>query len=221
MTTITEDTDLDLLLGWRRGSPRMGAELYDRHRTAVTNLFRRNVQSKQDIPDLVQQTFLACAHGKNEPELVGTVRGYLLGIAFHVMTAYFRRARKATELVLNEDQEASLASIEPDPEYLLGLADDRRLLMRAIRRLPIEYQVVIELNYWENVTCDDIAAILQMPKGTVRSRMQRGRVALERNLEALADSPELLAATTMSIGEWQRGLHAWITARSAAYDAPG
>ncbi len=146
MATIKDDSDHDLLLGWRRGDTRMGAELYDRHRTAVTNLFRRNVQSKQDIPDLLQQTFLASAHGKNEPELVGTVRGYLLGIAFHVMTAYFRRARKATWLTLEEDQETSLASIEPDPEYLLGLGDERRLLMRAIRRLPIEYQVIIELN---------------------------------------------------------------------------
>lgn len=206
--------DLDLLLGWRRGEARMGAELYDRHKTAVTNLFRRNVQSKQDIPDLVQQTFLACVHGKNDPEITGPVRGYILGIAFHTMTAFFRRARRAPALGIDEERGTTLASIEPDPEYLLTLGDEQRLLMKAIRRLPIEHQVIIELNYWEGITCSEIATILDVPPGTVKSRLQRGRAALEKNLAALAESPDLLAATTMSLSGWQRGIHAWIAAQA-------
>ncbi len=164
MTIRTDHTDLDLLLGWRRGDARMGAELYDRHKTAVTNLFRRNVQSKQDVPDLVQQTFLACVHGKNDPAITGNVRGYILGIAFHTMTAFFRRARTAPTLGIENGQGTTLASIEPDPEYLLTLGDEQRLLMKAIRRLPIEYQVIIDLNNWEGITCDEIAAILGSPR---------------------------------------------------------
>lgn len=218
MTIRTDHTDLDLLLGWRRGDARMGAELYDRHKTAVTNLFRRNVQSKQDVPDLVQQTFLACVHGKNDPAITGNVRGYILGIAFHTMTAFFRRARTAPTLDIENGQGTTLASIEPGPEYLLTLGDEQRLLMKAIRRLPIEYQVIIDLNNWEGITCDEIAAILRIPKGTVRSRLQRGRAALEKNLAALADSPDMLAATTMSLSGWQRGIHAWITAQAGPAD---
>lgn len=205
-------TDLDLLLGWRHGDTRMGAELYDRHKTAVTNLFRRNVQSTQDIPDLVQQTFLACVHAKNDPEIAGTVRGYILGIAFHTMTAFFRRARTTLALNLAHAQGTTLESIEPDPEYILTLGDEQRLLMKAIRRIPMEYQVIIELSYWEDIRCDQIAEILRIPRGTVRSRLQRGRVALAKTLAALADSPDLLAATTMSMSAWQHGIHAWITA---------
>ncbi|WAS90655.1 RNA polymerase sigma factor [Nannocystis punicea] len=211
-------TDLDLLLGWRHGDTQMGAELYDRYKTPVTNLFRRNVQSKHDIPDLVQQTFLACVHAKNDPEIAGTVRGYILGIAFHTMTGFFRRARPALALDLTGEQGTALASIEPDPEYLLTLGDEQRLLMKAIRRIPMEYQVIIELNYWEGVPCNQIAEILRIPQGTVRSRLQRGRAALEKTLAALADSPELLAATTMSMSAWQQGIHAWITAQAGQDD---
>lgn len=212
-------TDHELLFGWRRGDSRMGAELYNRHKTVVTNLFRRNVQSKQDIPDLVQHTFLECIIAKNDPEIKGTVRGYLLGIAFHTMTAFFRRARAAPTLGVAGEQETALASIEPDPEYLLTLGDEQRLVMKAIRRLAMEYQVIIELNYWEGVACDEIAELLSLPRGTVRSRLQRGRAALAKNLAVLADSPELLVATTMSIGAWQREIQAWISAQAGCGDA--
>jgi len=209
-------TDLELLLDWRKGDAGSGAELFERHKTAVTNLFRRNVRSKADIPDLIQQTFLACIDTKNDPNITGSVRGYILGIAFHTMTRFFRKGRNAPVVGIGEEREASLHSFEPDPEYLLTLSDEQRLLMRAIRRLSIEHQAVIELNYWESIPCDEIAGILGIPQGTARRRLQLGRAALEKKLAELADSPALLDATTMSISAWQRGIHAWIEAHKAA-----
>jgi RNA polymerase sigma-70 factor (ECF subfamily) len=217
MTDIPTKTDLELLLGWRQGDRRSGEALFERHKTAVTNLFRRNVRSKGDIPDLVQQTFLACIDSKADPNITGSVRGYILGIAFYTMTRFFRKGRNAPVAGIDDEGGAPLASIEPDPEYLLTLSDEQRLLMKAIRRLKIEFQAVIELNYWESVSCDDIAGILRIPQGTARSRLQHGRAALEKKLAELADSPELLASTTMSISAWQQGIHAWIEARK---DAP-
>jgi len=213
----TETSDLELLLGWRQGDAKLGAELFDRHKTAVTNLFRRNVRSKEDIPDLVQQTFLACIAAKNDPQVAGSVRSYILGVAFYTMTRFFRKERNAPKLGLDdEDRGPTLASVEPDPEYLLTLSDEQRLLMKALRRLTIEFQAVIELNYWEGISCDDIAAILQIPQGTARRRLQRGREALAKKLEELSDSAELLRSTTMSLHTWQQGIHAWIAAKTAA-----
>lgn len=216
MADIRKKSDLELLLGWRQGDPRMGGELFERHKTAVINLFRRNIQDKDEILDLVQRTFLACIDRKSTPQIVGTVRGYILGIAFHTMTRFFRKARNAPRLGLDEGAGATLASVEPDPEYLLTLNEEQRLLMKAIRRLKIEFQAVIELSYWEGISCDEIAAILNIPQGTARSRLQHGRAALLRKLDELADSPDLLAATTMSIGAWQRGVQSWIAVRSTA-----
>lgn len=215
MTSTSKKTDLELLQGWRRGDARMGAELFDRHKTAVTNLFRRNVRSKGDIPDLVQQTFLACIDAKNDPQIEGSVRSYILGIAFHTMTRFFRKARNAPELGTDEHLDTTLAAIEPDPEYLIQLSDEQRLLMKAIRRLKIEYQAILELNYWEGVSCDEIAAILNIPQGTARRRLQLGRDALEKKLAELADSPELLTATTMSIGTWKKQIQDWLAAQAA------
>lgn len=217
MTDISNKSDLELLLGWRHGDRTMGAELYERHKTAVTNLFRRNVRNKDSIPDLIQQTFKACIEAKNDPQISGSVRSYILGIAFHTMTRFFRQELRAP-VGLEEESGTSLASVEPDPEYLLTLSDEQRLLMKALRRLTIEFQAVIELNYWEGISCDEIAVMLGIPQGTARRRLQRGREALEKKLEELSDSPELLRSTTMSLHTWQRSIHEWIAARP---DAPG
>lgn len=215
MTDISKMTDLELILGWRQGDAKMGAQLFERHKTAVTNLFRRNVRSKDTIPDLVQQTFLACIDAKNDPQISGSVRSYILGIAYFKMTHFFREQRKAPTLGLEEESGTSLASVEPDPEYLLTLSDEQRLLMKALRRLTMEFQAVIELNYWEGVSCDDIASLLRIPQGTARRRLQRGREALEKKLEELSDSPELLRTTTMSLRTWQSSIHEWIAATTA------
>jgi RNA polymerase sigma-70 factor (ECF subfamily) len=220
MTDFAKTTDLELLFGWRRGDTAMGAELFERHKTAVTNLFRRNVRSKDDIPDLVQQTFMACITIKKDPQIEGTVRSYILGIAYFTMTRFFRKQRSAPQLDYDAEDGVSLESVEPDPEYLLALSDEQRLLMKAIRRLKMPHQVVLELSYWEGVTCDDIAHTLKIPVGTARRRLQLGRAALEKKLEELADSPELLKATTMSLGAWQRGIMEWIAEHAGAERSP-
>lgn len=216
MTDHATKTDLELLLGWRKGDASMGTQLFVRHQTDVINLFRRNVRVKTDIPDLVQKTFLTCIDGKSDPQIFGSVRGYILGIAFHTMTRFFRQARSTATLDLDEKEGATLASLEPDPEYLLTLTDEQRLLMKALRRIKIEFQVIIELNYWEGISCDEIAHLLGIPEGTVRSRLQHGRAALQKKLAEMADSPDLLAATTMSVSAWQRGIQSWIDAQSTA-----
>ncbi len=212
MTDLTSKTDHELLQGWRQRDATMGAELFSRHRTAVTNFFRRNVRNISDIPDLVQQTFLGCIEGERDPQIQGTVRGYILGIAFFKMTHYFRSNRHAPQLGVDEHLSGNLASVEPDPEYLLNLGDQQRLLMKAIRRLPLKFQAMIELNYWDNVSCDQIAIILNIPAGTARRRLQAGRKALEEKLAELADSPQLLEATTMSLATWKARIQEWIEA---------
>ena len=214
MYDLAQKNDLELLHGWRHGDPGMGAELFDRHKTAVTNLFRRNVRSKADIPDLVQQAFLACLSAKNDPVDVRNVRGYLLGVAFNTMMRFSRKSQRTPKLVTDGGHSGSLASMEPDPEYLLTLGDERRLLMKAIRRLKPQFQVMIELIYWEGITCDAIAEALDIPQGTARRRLQRGRAALAEKLAELADSPELLNATTMSIRAWQQDIQRWISEHS-------
>jgi RNA polymerase sigma factor (sigma-70 family) len=206
-------TDPELLQAWRGGDAEAGKQLFSRHATAVTNLFRRNVRNADVIPDLVQDTFIACRTSTTQD--IANVGAWLRGVAYFKMTHYFRTERNAPRLGADEEAATTLESLEPDPEYLLQISDERRLLMKALRRIKIEYQAIIELNYWEGVSCDDIAEILGLPQGTVRRRLQLGRDALEAQLEKLAESKALLETTTMSITDWKQKVQAWIAEHKA------
>ncbi|WP_434428243.1 RNA polymerase sigma factor [Nannocystis pusilla] len=77
-----------------------------------------------------------------------------------------------------------------------------RLLLAALQRLPLDYQVVLELHYWESMTTDEIAAALGLPPGTARSRVRRGRQLLEDSLAAAAQSPNLVESTLAGLERW-------------------
>jgi RNA polymerase sigma-70 factor (ECF subfamily) len=62
----------------------------------------------------------------------------------------------------------------------------------ALRRLPVELQVVVELHYWEEQSTAEMAEVLEVPQGTVKSRLRRAREQLEVDLGAAAAEVEAL-----------------------------
>ena len=76
------------------------------------------------------------------------------------------------------------------------------LLLRALRELPIDTQVMIELHYWEQLPVREIAEVMEVPVNTVKTRMFRGRKQLEALMEKLAASPEQLEATHDEFSAW-------------------
>lgn len=59
-------------------------------------------------------------------------------------------------------------------------------------------------DYWEEMTTEDIGAVLEMPVGTIRSRLKRGRELLEQEMERLARSPDELQSTLSRLEDWAR-----------------
>ena len=77
-----------------------------------------------------------------------------------------------------------------------------------MRRIPVDCQVVLELLYWEELTTVEMAAVLEIPEGTVKSRLRRGRALLREAIEALASSPDLAGSTLLGIETWASALRA-------------
>jgi hypothetical protein len=80
--------------------------------------------------------------------------------------------------------------------------DEQRLLLEALRNIPVEQQVLLELHYWESFTTDEMAAVLGIPVGTVRGRLRRARELLEQAMARVAESPALLESTRDQLDDW-------------------
>src|SRR5262249_11744072 len=93
----------------------------------------------------------------------------------------------------------SLADLRTSPSQRVARNEEEQLLVAALRRIPLEYQIALELAYWESLSGPEIAAVLEIPENTVRSRLSRARQALREQIELLASSPAVRDQTLRTI----------------------
>ena len=194
-------TDAELLAAWQAGDRKAGGELIDRYFEDVRRFFLNKVADVAD--DLIQQTFLALVQQRAQIRDGEAFRGYLFAAARSKLFDHLRvRCGKPT--IDFEVDSISDAGISPSAE--LAAREDERLLVTALRHLPVELQVALELYYFANVRGRDLELALELPGGTVRSRLRRGLELLRKKVEELATSPELRRITVSSLARWAERL---------------
>ena len=177
----SEDDDLVLLERWRTGDTAAAERLLMRHFSSVYRYFvaRLGRNAMSDAEDLTQKTFVACVAGRDRVD--GEMRAYLYGVARR-MLADDHRKRSVRGLVVTPSAADLLAS--GDPSVALRQADAWDLLSEALTQLPLEFSSVLERFYLEEQPIAVIAKELGVAKGTVKSRLHRGKAMLRRALEA-------------------------------------
>lgn len=160
--------DFELLAAWREGDRSAGNALFDRHFDSIHRFFVHKVGD--DVEDLVQRTFLGCVEARDRFRQLSSFRTFLFAIARNELRMFFRRKKK--EAVV-DFAVSSLAELSPSPSTLARHKGNTRLLLTALASLPVDQQLALELHYLEGLTGPEIAAILEIPEGTVRSRLRR------------------------------------------------
>ena len=79
--------------------------------------------------------------------------------------------------------------------------EEQKLLLRALRRLPLDFQITLELYYWEDLKGPQLAEALDISPHTVRSRLSRARAALKEMLEQIDAHPELVTSTIANLDD--------------------
>jgi RNA polymerase sigma-70 factor (ECF subfamily) len=194
------ESDAELLTRWRQGDRKAGKLLFERYYDSLECFFANKVPS--GVRDLVQETFRHCLEGTTRIKDPDKFRSYLFSIAFNVMRGHIRsRMRRGTEIDVDE---VSVEAVMPGACSVLVQHEQQRLLLEALRRIPWTYQTILELDYWESMTMTEIAEVLDIPEGTVKSRLSRAREKLRETMEELAGSPELLRSTLADLEEWAK-----------------
>ena len=195
-------SDYELLVQWREGDGAAGNALFDRHVGAIYRFFRTKVAGEMD--DLVQATFEACLKAEDKFRPDAPFRGFLYGIARNVLRSHYRKQQRRNEVP--DFSVESVADFEDSPSQVIAERREHRVLLEALRRIPLDLQIVIELHYWEQLAGSAIAAALDTPEGTIRTRLRRARQLLEQRVREIAESPEVLESTLDNLERWAASL---------------
>ena len=194
--------DQQLLAAWREGDEDAGETLFERLYDPLARFFRN--KAGDHAPDLIQRTFLVLLETQSRMREGTSFQAYLFGIARNILLEHYRGKRRDGERF--DQAEQSVEDLGPTPTTLLARAQESQLLLQALRKIPLESQLMLELYFWENMTAGGIADVLEIPEGTARTRIRRAKQLLEAQLAALASSPALLHSTTSDLESWARHL---------------
>lgn len=190
--------EVGLIARLRAGEMDAFAELVNQYQPMVYSVIRRMVRDEEEARDITQETFLKIyrhfAHFRGESSLKTWVFRVAINQAHNSERWWRRRRRDATSSLDEPTDErqslgAKLVSAAETPEAH-ALADERRRqLERALAGLKKDFRLAVILRDIEGLSYEEIAAILEISVGTVKSRIARGREALRASLQPTLNQP--------------------------------
>ena len=162
--------------------------LVERYQTKVYNLALRMCGNEDDAFDLAQDAFVRAWKGLSGFQFESAFSTWLFRLTSNLCLDYLRakKRRAAVSLTMSgeEDEQAQLDVPDPamTPEEAVLAAEDRTLLAQAINSLSADYRQIITLRAINDLSYAEIAKILQIQEGTVKSRLSRARTELKNKL---------------------------------------
>ena len=190
--------DAELLAAWAEGDQDAGTQVFERHFPVLYRFFSAKVAD--GVEDLVQETFLAAIDGRGRLADAASFRAYLFGIARNLLRGRFRKQRVRGDEV--DPQAHSLADLGPGASTIVGKRREHRVLAEAMRHIPIDHQVALELYFWEKLTGPELAEALGLTEPAVRSRIHRAKAALKKEIERIAATAALVQSTWGNLDDW-------------------
>ncbi len=196
----SEKTDQDLVRLSRRGDERAARELVHRFERPVFSLIYRMVRDRELAEDLAQDVFVRTFNNLDRYDRSYKFSSWLFKIAYNLTVDHLRRRELPTisvhgapDAVTPDRQEATSLTLESDEE-----APDDRLVAKelageleeAIAALREDYRTAILLRHVEGRSYEDIAEIMEIPLGTVKTYIFRARRELREALSATHGDPD-------------------------------
>lgn len=163
-------------------------ELIAMYQSQVVNMSYSMLSSREDALDAAQEVFVRVYRGIGSFKEKSSFSTWLYRIITNVCSDFLRKRRRTPNTVSinasydDEDKATDIPDTSPTPEEHAQLDERRRALYAALDELKEEYRVVITLFDIEGLSYEEIARITRVPVGTIKSRLNRARSALKKNL---------------------------------------
>jgi RNA polymerase sigma-70 factor, ECF subfamily len=182
---VVTPSDAQLVEQVLRGSQDAYRALMGRHATAVFNVIARIVRDAGAAEELAQDTFVKAFGALRSFDPAYKFTNWILRIAHNTAIDHLRRRRPDTISIDEESPgqavtEALIDDREASPFDRAAHADLREDLEAAMATLRPEYRRLVVMRYLEDLSYEDIADILDLPMGTVKSHLHRARAEMAR-----------------------------------------
>lgn len=162
--------------------------LVERYQTKIYNLALRMCGNEDDAFDLAQESFLRAWRNLGSFQFESAFSTWLFRLCSNICLDFLRakKRRAAVSLTMTDDEGEENQLEIPDPgktpEEAVFAAEDRELLTRALNELPADQREILTLRAIDDLSYSEIARILNLQEGTVKSRLSRARTALRKQL---------------------------------------
>lgn len=181
--TMTPESELVRLA--RAGDVSAFEALYRAYNDRIYNFARRVIGSPEDACDVTQETFIRAWNSLRSLRDDGTFCAWLHRIALNRCHDAMKQRKRRASVSIDGEQEGETIQIEDDaagPEESLISGEVGDAVRRAVDSLIEDHRLVVTLHHIEGLDVESVADILELPRGTVMSRLSRAREALRRKL---------------------------------------
>ena len=188
---IETESDQELILEIQHGSLEALGVIYDRHRRLVYRTALAICNDNEAAADLLQDVFLRLYRFAKRVDPQRPLEPWLYRVTTNLTYTWVKRHHRWTR-PLDDIAEWLAGNKKGSPQQIAEVDEELQRLRQAVSTLPLPQRIVVVLYYVNDLSLEEIAEILVIPEGTVKSRLHYGRLALKKHLRMGSETlPEL------------------------------
>lgn len=182
---IRKFSDEDVMELFQGGYDEAFTEIVERYRDKIHNFIFRYTRNYLDCEDIVQETFFRVYRSRHSYERIARFSTWLYTIANNLARSHYKKnSRLKTTSIFetdsnNQEYEIDIVDTEQTPDNDVNTSIMMEYVQKALSHIPVEFKDVIVMRDIQNLTYEEIIEITGLPMGTVKSRINRGRVRLQ------------------------------------------
>jgi RNA polymerase sigma-70 factor (ECF subfamily) len=177
------DADQEIIEAIRGGKVRRYAVLVDRHKDRAMTLALRLVGNRGEAEELVQDAFFRAFRNLEQFRGEAKFSSWFYRILYNVcMTRIQRRRRIDGTVDIQDESTFNARELEPGIQERMEADEVREILQSEIEHLPDAFKVALTLFYVQEMSYEEMAQVLELPLGTVKTNLSRGRTLLRKRV---------------------------------------
>lgn len=187
MDSLFQYTDEELIGRFQKGDEQAYVELVNRYRDKLMTFIYRFINDPEQSEDIVQDTLLKLYTHKDYYRSIAKFSTWIYTIAGNLAKTELRKKKrhKVTNLsqIGPEDRDYELPAVQPETDEVVQSHYTEKQIQAAIQKLPLHFRTVVILRDIQELSYEEISKIVDVPLGTVKSRINRARLQLQKDLK--------------------------------------